>query len=81
MTMVYVWVSTVVTFVLFTIEAIITYNLGKHRDAKMDGQFFLNLLKCPPLKELFKILINVAMFSFISAMVSNGLAKAFKAKK
>lgn len=80
MSTVYVLISTVVTFVLFTIEAIITYNLGKYRDSEINGQFFLNLLKFPPVKELFKILINVGIFSFISSVVANLLAKWFKKK-
>ena len=76
--MAYIWISTAVTFILFTIEAIITYNLGKHRDSKINGTFFLNLLKCPPMKELFKILINVGLFSFISSLATNLLAKLLK---
>jgi hypothetical protein len=70
-----IWISTLITTILFTIEAIITYNIGKHDNLKMNFTSFKKLFDIPPIKDLLKICINVAIFASLGSLITYGINK------
>ena len=53
-------VQTLVTFIVFSIEALIHFNIGKNSLQKRGESFKIQL---PSVNELVKILVTVAIFS------------------
>ena len=57
------------TFVLFTTEALLHYNIGKNADSKSYHIY------CPSLHEFFKICLVVFIFSVLNTIIVNFLSK------
>lgn len=64
------YTATLITFSVFTAEAILHYNIGVHKDITDNRKFVL-----PPMKDLTKLVVITLVFSLISGYITAKLEK------